>query len=68
MPGPVVVLVARIGPASVMRSSSPGPSRSARATAVATVACPQKVTSASGLKYRTRMVVVSVGTTKAVSE
>ncbi|CAM5723913.1 hypothetical protein SCALM49S_07845 [Streptomyces californicus] len=38
------------GPAAVANSSSPGPSRSARASAVATVAWPQKGTSAFGLK------------------
>lgn len=38
------------GPAAVVRVSSPGPSRSASATAAATVACPQKRTSSRGLK------------------
>ena len=47
---PSAMVVTRIGPASVVRCSSPGPSRSASATAVATVACPQNATSASGLK------------------
>ncbi|KOG87663.1 hypothetical protein ADK38_24170, partial [Streptomyces varsoviensis] len=37
-------------PAGVAKTSSPGPIRSASATAVAMVACPQKETSASGLK------------------
>ena len=68
MPEPLAAVVTRISPARVARSSSPGQSRSAMATAVATVACPQKATSATGLKYRTRIVVESIGTTQAVSE
>ena len=38
------------GPLRVLNTRSPGPSRSASATAVATVAWPQNGTSASGLK------------------
>ena len=38
------------GPLCVRKTISPGPSRSASATPVATVACPQNGTSASGLK------------------
>ena len=37
-------------PLAVARTTSPGPSRSAKATAVAIVACPQNGTSASGEK------------------
>ena len=47
--GPVVTGTT---PLRVRSRIGPGPSRSASATAVATVACPQNGTSASGLKYR----------------
>ena len=59
-----------ISPALVSKTSRPVPRRSARATEVAIVACPQKSTSAEGAKYRTRKVRLSSSrpVTKAVSE
>ncbi|GAA3066139.1 hypothetical protein GCM10020000_57710 [Streptomyces olivoverticillatus] len=52
MPSAASSTVTGTVPAGVAKTSSPGPSRSASATAVATVAWPQKDTSASGLKKR----------------
>lgn len=53
VPSGVRVTVTGTVPARVANTRSPGPMRSARATAVATVAWPQNGTSARGLKYRT---------------
>jgi hypothetical protein len=50
VPADVTSVVTVTGPAGVVSASKPGPCRSARATAVAMVACPQKATSACGLK------------------
>jgi len=59
----------RTNPARVCSPSVPNPWRWAHATPVAIVACPQKGTSATGLKYRTSSSSpVVVGVTKPVSE
>jgi len=62
------VVSTSIGPTAESRVSGPTPTRSARATADAMVACPQNGTSAIGAKYRTRAVAGPVGVRNAVSE
>ena len=51
-PDPSTRVVIAISPTGVSNANTPSPSVSARATAVATVAWPQKGTSAIGEKYR----------------
>ena len=53
-PGDDAEVSSAISPTGVSKTNGPTPLRSARATAVATVAWPQKSTSASGLKKRSR--------------
>ncbi len=69
MPDSPTVVRTATSPIAVSNRSRPGPCRSAMATAVAIVACPQKPTSARGLKKRNRNAsAVGPGSMNAVSE
>jgi len=64
---PVSVVSIAISPTGVSKRMVPGPSRSAIATAVAIVACPQNGTSATGERYLTERMPPASPVTKAVS-